>query len=522
MKITKFLLGSRSLGLILALAGFSLCAQAADEPNILVIWGDDIGVYNISAYHRGLVGGRTPNIDRIAHEGALFTDSYGEQSCTAGRSAFITGQHPFRTGLLKVGLPGSPIGLSKDDPTLATILKTKGYATGQFGKNHLGDRDEFLPTAHGFDEFFGNLYHLNAEEEPETYFYPKDDKFYEAYGPRGIIKSSADGLIEDMGPLSRKRMETVDKEFTVGAIDFMKRAHADGKPFFVWYNSTRMHTWTRLAPRWQGASGHGLYADGMVEHDHWVGQLLDTLDDLGVSDNTVVIYSTDNGSQTFTYPDGGIEPFRGAKGSTWEGGFRVPLLVRWPGKVEPHTIVNDVVHHMDWFPTLARAAGVEDVKDRLKTGLPVQDRTYKVHLDGYDLTDLLTGNGPSERETVFYFDDNANLNALRWRDWKLHFATADAWRSTEARAVYAFPRMIHLRSDPFEESLDSNAYGRFMADQLWLFRPMQEVVRSFLMTFREYPPRQSTPSFNLDRVFQQLQPLLDARPPQRKAPQSSN
>lgn len=501
---------------------FASTVYATNKPNILVIWGDDIGVYNVSAYHRGLVGGSTPNIDRIANEGALFTDAYGEQSCTAGRSAFVTGQHPFRTGLLKVGRPGSLIGLSALDPTIATFLKEEGYATAQFGKNHLGDRDEFLPTAHGFDEFFGNLYHMNAEEEPETYFYPKEPEFREKYGPRGIIKSSADGRIEDMGPLTRKRMETVDEEFTLAAIDFMKKSHAEGKPFFTWYNSTRMHVWTRLAPRWEGASGYGLYADGMVEHDHWVGMLLDTLDELGVTDNTIVIYSTDNGSQTFTYPDGGVEPFRGAKGSTWEGGFRVPLLVRWPGLVQPGTVINDIFHHMDWFPTLLRAAGQPGIKERLKTGAAANGTTYKVHLDGYDMTELLAGREKGPRETVFYFDDGANLNALRWRDWKLHFASADAWQNTEARSVYAFPRMIHLRSDPFEESLESSGYGRFMADQLWIFTPLQHVVQEFLMTFREFPPRQISPSFNLDRIFQQMQPVLKPPTPEQMQAQQKS
>ena len=484
---------------------------AQDKPNILVIWGDDIGVYNISAYHRGLVGGSTPNIDRIANEGALFTDAYGEQSCTAGRSSFITGQHPFRTGLLKVGRPGSPIGLSAEDPTIATFLRDQGYVTAHFGKNPLGDRDHFLPTAHGFDEFFGNLYHMNAEEEPETYFYPKDPAFREKFGPRGIIRSFADGRVDDMGPLTRKRMETVDEEFTEATIDFIKRAHASGKPFFTWYNSTRMHVWTRLAPRWEGASGYGLYADGMVEHDHWVGKLLDTLDELGIADNTIVIYSTDNGSQTYTYPDGGVEPFRGAKGSTWEGGFRVPLLVRWPGLVAPGTVINDIFHHMDWFPTLLRAAGNPGIKEQLKTGAQAGEKEYRVYLDGYDMTELLSGEEGGPRETVFYFDDDANLNALRWRDWKIHFASADAWRSTEARSVYTFPRMIHLRSDPFEESLESSGYGRFMGDQLWIFAPMQEVVREWLMTYREFPPRQITPTFNLDRIFQQMQAVLQPK-----------
>ncbi len=509
LKVNAALLGLCGLALSL----LATVAQAStDKPNILVIWGDDIGVYNISAYHRGLIGGRTPNIDRIAAEGALFTDAYGEQSCTAARSAFITGQHPFRTGLLKVGMPGAAIGISDKDPTIAELIKPMGYATGQFGKNHLGDKDEYLPTAHGFDEFFGNLYHMNAEEEPETYFYPKDPEFRKRYGPRGVIRSKADGLIEDTGALSRKRMETIDREFTEAAIDFMKEAHAQEKPFFVWYNSTRMHVWTRLSEEWDGKTGYGLYADGMAEHDHWVGKLLDTLDELGIADNTIVIYSTDNGSQTYTYPDGGIEPFRGAKGSTWEGGFRVPLLVRWPGTVDSGRVINDVFHHMDWLPTLLTALGEPDMVSRLQAGYSAGGKTYRVHLDGVDQTDLLKGEGPGQRSTVFYFDDNANLNAVRWNDWKIHFATPDSWGAEEARNVYTFPRPVHLRSDPFEESLDFSGYGRFMADQIWLFVPMQQVVGGFLQTFREFPPRQPTASFTIDKAIQRMNRALEQRP----------
>ncbi len=495
----------RIVAFALLLSAPSAPSYGADKPNILVIWGDDIGVYNISAYHRGLVGGSTPNIDRIASEGALFTDAYAEQSCTAGRSSFITGQHPFRTGLLRVGLPGSPVGISAEDPTLARFLRTQGYTTGQFGKNHLGDLDKFLPTAHGFDEFFGNLYHMNAEEEPETYFYPRDPAFHERYGPRGVIHSWADGRIDDTGALTRKRMETVDGEFTEAAIDFIRQAHAKEQPFFVWYNSTRMHVWTRLAPKWDGITGYGLYADGMAEHDHWVGKLLDTLDELDIADDTIVIYSTDNGAQSFTYPDGGIEPFRGAKGSTWEGGFRVPLLVRWPGKVAPGRVINDPFHHMDWFPTLASALGAGDIKMQLKAGHTMEGNTYAVHLDGYDQLELLQGDAPGNRETVFYFDDSAQLNALRWRDWKVHFATPDGWAREGARDVYTHPRMVHLRSDPFEQSPDFGSYGRFMADQIWLFVPMQQVVKEFLATFQDYPPRQPSAGGGLDGVIKQLQ-----------------
>jgi len=494
---------------LLMLWSFALQAKT-DKPNILVIWGDDIGWSNLSAYHRGLLGGGTPNIDRIANEGALFTDYYGEQSCTAGRSAFVTGQHPLRTGLLKVGLPGADIGLQPEDPTIAALLKPHGYTSGQFGKNHLGDKDKFLPTNHGFDEFFGNLYHLNAEEEPETYFYPKDPEFRKRFAPRGVIRSYADGRINDTGPLTRKRMETVDQEFTDAALQFMDKAHRDDKPFFVWFNATRMHVWTRLAPEWDGKSGYGLYADGLMEHDHHVGQLLDKVDELGIKDNTIVIYSTDNGSQTNTYPDGGMEPFRGEKGSTWEGGFRVPALIRWPGVVEPGRIINDIVSHQDWLPTLLAAAGEPDIKAKLKKGHRAGDSTFKVHLDGYDQTDLLAGKGPSKRETVYYFDDNANFNAMRWNDWKIHFAVNwDGWAGP--REAFNFPRMVHLRSDPYETSLESGLYTRFFADQLWLFVPVQQEVGKWLMTFREFPPRQPTASFTIDRMMAMMQQMLQAR-----------
>ena len=489
----------------------ALAAQAkTDKPNILVIWGDDIGWSNLSVYHRGMLGGSTPNIDRIANEGAMFTDYYGEQSCTAGRSAFVTGQHPLRTGLLKVGLPGADIGIRPEDPTIAGLLQPHGYATGQFGKNHLGDRDEFLPTNHGFDEFFGNLYHLNAEEEPETYFYPKDPAFRKRFAPRGVIRSYADGKIEDTGPLTRKRMETVDQEFTDAALKFIDKSHGDGKPFFVWFNATRMHVWTRLAPKWDGASGYGLYADGLMEHDHHVGQLLDKLDDLGIADNTIVVYSTDNGSQTNTYPDGGAEPFRGEKGSTWEGGFRVPALIRWPGVVEPGRVINDIFSHQDWLPTLLTAAGEPGIADKLKKGHRVGDRTYRVHLDGYDQTELLAGKGPGKRSTLFYFDDNANLNAMRWNDWKIHFGIAwDGWSGP--REALNFPRVVHLRSDPYENSLESGLYARFFGDQLWLFVPTQQEVGKWLATFREFPPRQATASFTIDRLMQQMQQMMQMK-----------
>ena len=504
MKVTQQLI----VCLILVLA--SLARAETDKPNILVIWGDDIGWSNLSAYHRGMLGGSTPNIDRIAKEGAMFTDYYGEQSCTAGRSAFVTGQHPLRTGLLKVGLPGADLGIRPEDPTIATLLKPQGYTSGQFGKNHLGDKDEFLPTNHGFDEFLGNLYHLNAEEEPESYFYPQDPAFHKRFAPRGVIHSFADGRIEDTGPLTRKRMETVDREFADAALKFMDKAHSRDKPFFVWFNATRMHVWTRLAPQWEGSSGYGLYADGLMEHDYHVGLLLDKLEELGIADNTIVIYSTDNGSQTNTYPDGGAEPFRGEKGSTWEGGFRVPALIRWPGVVERGRVINDIFSHQDWLPTLLSAAGEENIAAKLRRGHRAGDRSYRVYLDGYDQTGLLAGEGPGKRKQFFYFDDNGNFNALRWNDWKIHFALMpEGWSGP--RETLNFPRLVHLRSDPYEDSLESGLYARFFADQLWLFVPVQQEVGKWLSTFREFPPRQATASFTIDRMLSQMQTLLQTR-----------
>jgi arylsulfatase len=503
-------LSSAALLSILLVVFASSASAATEKPNILVIWGDDIGWSNISVYHRGMLGSRTPNIDRIANEGAMFTDYYGEQSCTAGRSAFITGQHPLRTGLLKVGLPGADIGLRPEDPTIAELLKPHGYTTGQFGKNHLGDKDEFLPSNHGFDEFFGNLYHLNAEEEPETYFYPKDPEFHKQFAPRGVIHSYADGKIEDTGPLSRKRMETADEEFTDAALKFIDTAHKNDKPFFVWLNTTRMHVWTRLAPKWQGSSGYGLYADGMMEHDYHVGRVLDRLEDLGIADNTIVVYSTDNGSQTNTYPDGGAEPFRGEKGSTWEGGFRVPALIRWPGVVKEGTVINDIYSHLDWLPTFLAAAGEPDISEKLKKGHRAGSKTFKVHLDGYDQTELLSGKGPGQRANIFYFDDNANFNAVRWNDWKIYFgAQWDGWGGP--REALNFPRVVNLRTDPYETSLDSSLYTRFFADQMWLFVPTQQEVGKWLMTFRQFPPRQATASFTIDRMMQQMQQMLQMK-----------
>jgi len=481
-------------------------AAAQDKPNILVIFGDDVGMYNISAYHRGMMGGSTPNIDRIANEGALFTDYYAQQSCTAGRAAFITGQHPFRTGLLTIGMPGAKQGLQAQDPTLAELLKPQGYVSGQFGKNHLGDLDEYLPTNHGFDEFFGNLYHLNAEEEPETYHYPKNEEFHKKFGPRGVIHSYADGRIEDTGPLTRKRMETADDEFRDAAVAFMEKAVEDEKPFFVWLNSTRMHVWTHLSPEWDGKTGHGLYADGMAQHDYDIGKVLDKLDELGIADNTIVVYSTDNGAEKFTWPDGGTIPFRGEKGTTWEGGFRVPAAVRWPGTVKPGTIVNDIFSHEDWVPTLMAAAGDPDIKEKLKKGKhKAAGKKFRTHLDGYDQTAVLSGEGPGERNEIMYFDAAGNLNAVRYQDWKVHFAIMEGSINEAYRKTPSWPLVVNLRQDPFEVTPDAALYTRWYGDQMWLFVPAQAYVSEFLASFKDYPPSQAVGSLSVEKVLQQLQ-----------------
>ena len=500
---TRFLIFTYAVFLFLFLGVAS--GMAADKPNILVIFGDDIGMYNISAYHRGMMGGRTPNIDRIADEGALFTDYYAQQSCTAGRAAFITGQHPFRTGLLTIGMPGAKQGLQDKDPTLAELLKPHGYTSGQFGKNHLGDLDQFLPTAHGFDEFYGNLYHLNAEEEPETYHYPKDPEFHKKFGPRGVIHSYADGRIEDTGPLTRKRMETADEEFLNASLDFIERAHKNGKPFFVWHNATRMHVWTHLSPEWDGKTGYGLYADGMAQHDHDVGKLLDKLDELGIADNTIVIYSTDNGAEKFTWPDGGTIPFRGEKGTTWEGGFRVPAVVRWPGTIKPGTVINDIFSHEDWVPTLMAAAGDADIKEKLKKGLTVGNKTFKTHLDGYDQGDLLAGKAPGARKEIFYFDAGGNLNAIRYDQWKIHFSIMEGAINEAYRKTPSWPIVVSLRQDPFEVSPDAALYIRWYADQMWMFVPAQTYVQNFLSTFKEFPPSQAVGSLSVEKVLQKMQ-----------------
>ncbi len=495
------------LGLLLLASAAQ--AQAPKKPNILVIWGDDIGGFNISAYNQGMMGYKTPNIDSIAKEGALFTDWYGQQSCTAGRAAFVTGQSPIRTGLTKVGLPGAPEGMRKEDPTIATLLRAQGYMTGQFGKNHLGDRDDMLPTAHGFDEFFGNLYHLNAEEEPENPDYPKDPAFKKRFGPRGVIHSFADGRITDTGPLTRKRMETIDGEVTDKALDFMQRAKAADKPFFLWWNSTRMHIFTHLKPESDGKTGLGIYADGMVEHDGHVGQVLAKLKELGLDDNTIVMYSTDNGAETFTWPDGGTTMFRGEKNTNWEGGYRVPTMIRWPGVIKPGTVINDIGAHEDMLTTLVAAAGDKSVKDDLLKGRRIGATTYKVHLDGYDLGPALRGEGPWPRKEFIYWTDDGQVAALRYENWKVTFLMQEAegldvWQRpfTPLRA----PALANLRMDPFERAQHENAMGyqRWYLEHMFAIAPAGAFVGQWLQSFREFPPRQKPGSFNLDRVMESV------------------
>ncbi len=494
----------KRLNAVLAASLMAVCTYAQDKPNILVIWGDDIGWSNVSFNNDGLMGYETPNIDRVANEGAKFTDWYAQQSCTAGRAAFILGQHPFRTGLLTIGMPGDSHGIQESQPTIAELLKPHGYTSGQFGKNHLGDQDEHLPTNHGFDEFFGNLYHLNAEEEPEGYYYPEDPEFRKKYGPRGVIHSTADGKIEDTGPLTKKRMETVDKEFEDAAVKFIRKAHEDGKPFFVWMNSTRCHVWTHLSEESDGATGIGLYPDAMVEHDMAVGRLLDLLDELGIADNTIVMYSTDNGAEKFTWPDGGSTPFRGEKGTTWEGGFRVPCAIRWPDVIEPGTVYNDIFSHEDMMPTLVAAAGEPDIKEKVLNGYSANGRTFKQHLDGYNLMPYFKGEvEEAPRKEIFYFDAGANLNAIRYADWKLHFTIQEGNISTAYRKSPSWPLAINLRADPYEVSFESGMYTRWYGENMWLFVPAQRFAAEFLGTFKDFPP-QTGSSLSVDKVVQSL------------------
>jgi arylsulfatase len=505
--------------------------MATKQPNILILWGDDIGFWNISHNSRGMMGYKTPNIDRVATEGATFTDWYGQQSCTAGRAAFITGQNPLRTGMTKVGMPGSTLGLQPEDPTIAELLKPLGYATGQFGKNHLGDRNEFLPTAHGFDEFFGNLYHLNAEEEPELPDYPKDPKFLATFGPRGVMHSFATDkddptmdprfgrvgkqTIKDTGPLTKKRMETVDEEITAGALGFMEKQVKANKPFFLWYNSTAMHFRTHVAAKNIGKSGQDPYSDRMVVHDEQIGQMLDKLDDLGIADNTIVMYSTDNGPENDAWPDGANTPFRSQKDTNWEGAWRVPSFIRWPGKIKPGTVFNGICSHQDMLPTLLAAAGDPDVSQKLLTGHKAGDKTFKVHIDGVNLLPYLTGQvKESPRESYFYVSDDGDIMAVRVGDYKLVFAEQRATSTAvwaEPMVKLRLPLIFHLRRDPFERaSFNSNVYWDWMLDHVPQLYQCQALVAAQIQNYVMYPPRQKAASFNLDAVLSQLGPAITA------------
>ncbi len=508
----------KKLNTLLVAVLLAISTYAQDKPNILVIWGDDVGQSNISAYTHGMMGYQTPNIDRIADEGIMFTDYYGEQSCTAGRSSFIMGQSVFRTGLSKVGLPGAAEGMNEADPTIAGLLKDQGYSTGQFGKNHLGDRDEHLPTNHGFDVFFGNLYHLNAEEEPENEDYPQDPEFRKKFGPRGVIRSSADGKIEDTGPLTKKRMETVDDETSDAAIAWIREQHEAGEPWFCWWSGTRMHFRThvsdeKMAEIKKDHPHADMYTAGMIEHDMHIGRFLDLLDELGIADKTIVHYSTDNGPHYNTWPDAAATPFRGEKNTNWEGGWRVPCAVRWPGVVEPGSISNEIVHHMDWLPTFLAAAGKSDIKEDLLDGYSSSalGRNYKIHLDGYNLTDHLKDpmNTPSPRNEIFYFSDDGDLTALRYRNWKFIFmeqrtqGTFRVWM--DPFVPLRVPLIFNLRRDPYERAEEtSNTYYDWMLDRAFMLVPAQAYVGEFLKTFKDYPPRQEAASFSLDKVMESM------------------
>jgi arylsulfatase len=485
------------------------------KPNILVLWGDDIGISNLSCYSDGLMGYRTPNIDRIAAEGIRFTDYYCEQSCTAGRAAFITGQNPYRTGLTKVGLPGADVGLRDEDPTIATALKDLGYATGQFGKNHFGDKDEFLPTNHGFDEFFGNLYHLNAEEEPEHEDYPDPEDFPEfrdRFGPRGVIHSYADGRVEDTGPLTIERMKTVDDEIIPVAQRFIREAHESDTPFFVWFNTTGMHFRTHIADEIRGQAGRwqSEYHDGMVEHDKRIGQMLDFLDELGIAEDTIVLYSTDNGVHMNTWPDGGMTPFRNEKNSNWEGAYRVPSLARWPGHFEAGTVLNGIVSHNDWFVTLLAAAGEPDIAEKLKAGHELNGVTYKVHLDGHNQLPYLTGEvDESPRQYFFYVSDDGDVTALRYDNWKFVFmeqrvpGTMQVW--AEPFVALRMPKLFNLRTDPYERAdITSNTYYDWMVSRAYLFVPAQAFVAQMLQRLVNFPPRQEPASFTIEKLMDKL------------------
>jgi arylsulfatase A-like enzyme len=530
--ITCRLLAAAILALPIAFGGTAMGQSTAKKPNIVVIMADDVGIWNVSAYHRGMMGGSTPNIDRIAKEGALFTDYYAQQSCTAGRAAFILGQTPFRTGLLKVGMPAAKQGLQDKDPTLAELLKPLGYATAQIGKNHLGDRNEYLPTVHGFDEFYGILYHLNAMEEPYEPDYPKSPQFLASFGPRDIVDTKATTVddpttdprwgkvgkqtIVDGGPLpphpnmdSRAKfsMEDVDDELVRRSVDFMDRSVKANKPFFLWHNSTRAHVWTHLSPKWQNKSGYGLYADAMMELDAEVGSILKKIDDLGVADNTIVVFTSDNGAEIFSWPDGGNSPFRGEKGTTYEGGFRVPMVVKWPGTIKPGRIVNDIVAGEDFLPTFMAAAGDPDVTNKLLGGMTVGEKTFRVHLDGYNFQPFLKGDaaeGP--RREFFYFTDNGDLNALRYGDWKLSFKTIKGNLFTGTGDSTNVPLVTNLRQDPWERYPDeSMMYARWWGDKLWTMVPGVSIVGKFLATFKEYPPSQVNGSLSIEKALLAVQ-----------------
>jgi arylsulfatase len=534
MKGTSILLSLSLLVTLTTMKQGSAQTTAPQRPNILVIFGDDIGQTNISAYAHGVVGYKTPNIDRIAHEGMMFTDYYAENSCTAGRSSFITGQTPKRTGLSKVGIPGAPLGLQARDVTIAQALKTLGYATGQFGKNHLGDRNEFLPTVHGFDEFFGNLYHLNAEEEPERPYWPKDDKEYvENNSPRGVLRAKASDkddptvqphwgrigkqTIEDTGPLNRKRMETIDDETTAAAIDFMTRQVRANKPFFTWMNATRMHVFThvRQSMRDQAGMPGNEYADGMIEHDGDVGKLLKAVDDLGIANNTIVVYSTDNGPNQFSWPDAATTPFRSEKDTNWEGAFRVPAMIRWPGHVQPGQISTDMFSGLDWFPTLLAAAGDTTIKDRLLKGTDISGTTFKVHLDGYNQLDYLSGKGKDPRAEFAYFDDDGDLVAFRHGDWKAVFSEQKkpggfaVWY--EPLTAYRIPKLFNLRMDPYERAdVVSDQYDDWRVKNAYLMGYVNLKAAAFLQSFKDYPPSQIPASFTIDQVVKDIDRRIEA------------
>ncbi|MGB5214934.1 MAG: arylsulfatase [Anderseniella sp.] len=489
--------------------------MANKKPNILVLWGDDIGWWNISYNSRGQMGYRTPNIDRIANEGVAFTDYYAQQSCTAGRAAFITGQNPIRTGLTKVGLPGAEIGFPDEDPTIANLLKPHGYRTGQFGKNHFGDKDSMLPTMHGFDEFFGNLYHLNAEEEPENEDYPKSPEFKKRYGPRGVLHCKSDGkggqTIEDTGPLTKKRMETIDDEVTEGALRFIDEAHDAEEPFFLWYNTTAMHFKTHVSEKNRGKSnGQGFYNDAMVNHDDNIGIMLDKLDELGIAEDTIVMYSTDNGPHYNTWPDGGITPFRAEKNTNWEGGWRVPAFLRWPGKIPAGSVANGIVSHQDMLPTFLAAAGEADVSEKLLNGHKAGDKTFTSHIDGFNMLPYLCGEvDKSPRESFFYISDDGDVLAVRHNDWKVvlmeqRAKTMALW--AEPFVSLRFPKIFNLRRDPFERADEnSNGYWDWVVDRAFCIYAMQTLVAEQIVSFKKFPPRQKPASFNLDAVMEKMQ-----------------